>query len=116
MDFFWVGSWNEEVEDKKIMDHIWTEENKMKVEIFWMFEWGSILMTTSIGIGTKWMLNAGVHFDVWVMLVDVGWGCFFLSFLWYVLEEVVCGVLEELASGVLDAVVALEEVIALLFD
>jgi len=40
------------------------EGNKMKVEIFWMFEWGSILMTTSIGIGMKWMLNASVHFDV----------------------------------------------------
>ena len=38
---------------------------------------------------------------------------FFLSFLWDVLEEVVCGVLEELALGALEEVVALEEVIVL---
>jgi len=34
---------------------------------------------------------------------------FFLSFLWDVLEEAVCSVLEELASGALEEVVALGE-------
>ena len=52
---------------------------KMK---FWRSNWDSILMTMSVGTATHRMLNAGVHFDIWVVLDGQRHCLFFVGLFW----------------------------------